>query len=314
MRWMNICYAMLFLCFQVSAQSGGRMAQAVNKVAEQIRDHYVDSARGAAIAANFREAYQKGVFKNVTLEKGFDSLATAVLRNYSHDGHLYVRIAPDAVAEMKEKKDTTGVDIFFYGPQAESNNFGFREVSVLPGNIGYIKLSQVNISKKSLPVLYAAMQLVARTRSLVIDLRNNGGGGSDIGAVFESCFLPAGLRLLTSTDRKGKAETDTTLNWPEIPHYQQPVYVLVNKKSVSAAEAFAFVLQAQHRATVVGEPSAGAANMNEWYPVNDELIVSVSIRQTALPGTSLTWEGKGVQPDILTPEAGALQYVLDKLK
>jgi len=62
-------------------------------------------------------------------------------------------------------------------------------------------------------------------------------------------------------------------------------------------------LQSRNRAIIVGQRSAGAAHMNSWYPVNEHLYVSVSTGAPTLPGTEITWEQKGIQPEHMV-EAG----------
>jgi C-terminal processing protease CtpA/Prc len=81
----------------------------------------------------------------------------------------------------------------------------------------------------------------------------------------------------------------------------------VNRKTASAAEAFAFVLQQNRRAKIVGERSAGAAYMNSWYPVDDKNYVSVSTSAPSIPGNDISWEQTGVQPDIKVKKGDALE-------
>lgn len=283
--------------------SDNEIATAVSKIAALIREKYVFAEKGAAIALHLQDAYKRGTFRQVKDTKTFDSVATQVLRSFSGDGHLYVRDNPETVKHLRSAVNTKseeGEDAFFYGPEAAGNNYGFREVKVLEGNIGYIKLSEINISRKSLSLLYAVMQFVSNTKALIIDLRNNGGGGSDVGAVFESYFLPGNMTLLEFKNREGKVAEDKTVSWLLQERYSKPLYILVNKKTASAAEAFAYVLQANKKATVLGQPSAGAANHNTYYEVNDRFFVSVSVEAPVLPGTNRSWEHQGVQPDHVT--------------
>jgi C-terminal processing protease CtpA/Prc len=142
------------------------------------------------------------------------------------------------------------------------------------------------------------MREIKDTRALIIDLRDNGGGGSDIGPVLESCFIPAGRPLLEFKGREGAVRTDSTIDWLNGKRYDQPVYIIVNKKTASAAEAFAFVMQQNKRATIAGERSAGASYMNELFAVDDNSYVSVSTAAPTLPGRKSTWEKKGISPDI----------------
>ena len=90
------------------------------------------------------------------------------------------------------------------------------------------------------------------------------------------------------------------------------MFIIINKNTSSAAEAFTFALQAR-RAEVVGQPSAGAAHMNSWYVVNDEIYVSVSTGAPTLPGTDTSWERRGVQPDHTVAEGDEIEFVMRKV-
>lgn len=287
------------------------IAAAVNRIAILIKEHYVFEEKGKKIADDLLQQFRQGALEKANNWQLFDSLVTGIIRRSGQDGHLYVRYDPQMVKTLQAPEDTSveQEDMFLHGPQARDKNFGFREVKILDNNIGYIKVSEINISVKSLPVLYAAMQLVANTRALVIDLRDNGGGGSDIGPVFESFFLPPNKVLLDVKSRTGVLESMKTVGWLTQEKYNKPLYILVNKKTASAAEAFAFTLQAQKRGVIVGQASAGGAHMNSWYPVNDEIFVSVSTAAPVLPGTVESWEQKGVQPDHVAEEGKELEVV-----
>ena len=247
-----------------------------------------------------------------------DSIATKVLRDFSDDGHLFVKYNPTKVQELLAvKKDTSAhsyYDSFFYGEEAMKNNFGFKEVKILAGNIGYIKLSKINLSEKSLPVLFASMRFVANTNALIIDIQDNSGGGSSIGDVFESYFLPKETPLLEFKNREGENHISKTVSWLIEPKYDKPLYILINNGTVSAAEAFAFALQSRNRATIIGQRSAGAAHMSSWYPVNEHLFVSVSTGAPTLPGTEVSWERKGVQPDHVVKAGEEIGYITDLIE
>ncbi|WP_158642687.1 S41 family peptidase [Chitinophaga japonensis] len=284
------------------------METALTTIAALVKDHYVFKEKGAQTAQHLLSQYRQGAFRSAGNWEAFDSIATALLRNFAHDGHLYVRYGPGIVKELRAPADTAqqGEDVFHYGPDAEKNNFGFHALEILEGNTGYIHLSEINISAKSLPVLYAAMQFVAHTQALVIDLRDNGGGGSEVGAVLESYFLPKDVPLLEVQGRNGPLETVKTVPWLLQEKYRQPLYILVNKGTASAAEALAFTLQAHKRAVIIGQPSAGGAHMNTWYPVNASIYVSISTAAPVLPGTTTSWEQRGVQPDHVTAPGAEL--------
>ena len=56
------------------------------------------------------------------------------------------------------------------------DNFGIHRVERLDGNIGYLDLRRVPVPEIAGPAVTAAMELVAGTYALIIDLRRNGGG------------------------------------------------------------------------------------------------------------------------------------------
>lgn len=291
----------------------GQQNNIIEKTAQLIKEHYVSEEKGAKIAEHLLRKYKEGAFKTGPI----DSLLTVVLQEFSQDGHLYVRRDPETAASllsMKKTAEDDNEDIYFYGKKAVEDNFGFREVKILDGNIGYIKISEINISDKSLPLLYATMRFVAHTKALIIDLQGNGGGGSNIGSVFESYFLPKNTALLEFKSRTGGVETEKTVPWLTEEKYTRPVYILVNKRTASAAEAFAYVLQANKKATVIGQVSAGGANMNTFYPINSEYFVSVSTAAPELPGSDRSWERKGVQPDHITAPGEEIKFIQGQLR
>ena len=288
-------------------------------MAKLISEKYVFPEKGRKTASHLTDTYRSGAYDKVQTWKEFDSLASNTIRSFSNDGHMYVRYDPKTVKELSAiKKETKPGDFsddpFYYGKDAVQNNFGFTEVKVLEGNVGYIRLNEINISEKSLPVLASAMEFVANTNALIIDLQNNGGGGSAIGNVFETYFLPKETPLLEFRRREGQPLLAKTVPWLTAKKYDKPLFIMVNKSTYSAAEAFTYGLQKIGRAKVVGQPSGGGAHMNSWYPVNEHIFISVSTGAPTLPGKEESWEGKGVQPDYLIEEGKEIEFIKKTVK
>lgn len=66
-------------------------------------------------------------------------------------------------------------------------------------------------------------------------------------------------------------------------------------------------MQERHRAEIIGEVTAGAANAGRPYRINARFSVTIPIGQvkSALGGGN--WEGLGVTPDVKTTAADALK-------
>jgi C-terminal processing protease CtpA/Prc len=79
---------------------------------------------------------------------------------------------------------------------------------------------------------------------------------------------------------------------------EKPVYVLTSAKTVSAAEGFAYNLQAAKRATIIGETTVGGANPGNIFRAGDHFRVQIAQGRAVNPVTKTNWEGKGVKPDV----------------
>ena len=101
-----------------------------------------------------------------------------------------------------------------------------------------------------------ASLLSSGMKTLVLDLRDNGGGLLDEAAEIVSIFLPKGSTVVTSKGRDRKsAYTVSTKNAPLDPKLE--VIVLVNSASASSSEIVAGALQDMDRATIMGKRTFG---------------------------------------------------------
>ena len=131
-------------------------------------------------------------------------------------------------------------------------------------------------------------------RGLVLDLRNNPGGLLHVVVNVTDMFL-AGGSVLYEIDAQGD-RTDHTAG-RRGPGVSIPIVVLVNQFSASASEILAGAIQANDRATVVGETTFGKGSVNITRKLSDGSAIYFSIRRWYLPdGTQI--EGQGVTPDV----------------
>ena len=140
-------------------------------------------------------------------------------------------------------------------------------------------------------------------RSLVIDLRDNGGGEAEAMADLASTLLPAGLSLGRFTNRDGRVQLEPfTRNAllssaDSFARFRGQIILLTNARTASAAEVFAASLREAGRATVVGETTCGCVlgiRRRHQLPDGGVLDISEMDYHTAR-GARL--EGRGLSPD-----------------
>jgi carboxyl-terminal processing protease len=136
---------------------------------------------------------------------------------------------------------------------------------VLPSGYGYIRFSQWSLSLTTRAI--TALEELADSPGLVIDLRGNPGGSVHAVNLMLAKFFTARTELGHATTRTGQPVA-LFLGAVEIiklkrtvdgdPNaYKGPVVILMNAQSASGSELFAGTMQAAGRAVVAGEPSCG---------------------------------------------------------
>ncbi|MBZ1391704.1 PDZ domain-containing protein [Psychrobacter pacificensis] len=181
----------------------------------------------------------------------------------------------------------------------------------LVDGIAIVKLPAFqNNSREKL--LEGLINLDAPISGILLDMRDNPGG------VLTSAVSVASL-FMNDTDvvqvqaRQDKSRVLTTQGDAILKPL--PMVVLQNRYSASAAEVLASSLQAQKRATIIGEVSYGKGSVQSVIPLNDEQAVKLTV------ANYMTASGRqidviGVEPDITLSgsESSWEQQALDLLR
>jgi C-terminal processing protease CtpA/Prc len=85
---------------------------------------------------------------------------------------------------------------------------------------------------------------------------------------------------------------------------------LINAQTISGGEALAYELQGLHRATLIGEKTAGAANITRPCRLDDWFVMMLPVARGINPITKTNWEGVGVRPDVAVSTSAALDEAL----
>ena len=188
------------------------------------------------------------------------------------------------------------------------DNFGIHRVERLDGNVGYLDVRRVAVPANAGPAIAAAMELVAGTYALIIDLRHNGGGSPE-GVVFWCSYLfgeePTHLNDIYRADT-GETRQFWALPYVPGPRYvDRPVYVLTSGRTFSGGEDFGYTLQALGRAEVIGETTGGGAHPTRPFPISAAVHIAIPFARSVSPVTGTNWQGTGVVPDVQADAAQA---------
>ncbi len=175
------------------------------------------------------------------------------------------------------------------------------------GNVGYIKFTVFGLQTASEFHGALAQLLSEHIKSLVIDLRDNGGGYVETAQAIAGEFLPKGSVLLWERTNLGAgkySDASTLVTTAGIAQHL-PIMVLVNGGTASAAEIFAAALREHGRAKTIGVRTYGKDSVQEVLNFPDGSSLRITIHQWLTPEKHSI--SGGFLPDIVAnqPTAGA---------
>ncbi len=132
---------------------------------------------------------------------------------------------------------------------------------------GYVLLSEfTDKSAYELKTVINEMIKQKQITSLIIDLRNNGGGLIDEAVKILGYFLPKGTDVVTT---KGKSTQDQRIyKTPTEPLFpDMKLVVLTNRSSASASEILAGAIQDLDRGVIIGERTFGKGLVQNIRPI-----------------------------------------------
>jgi Peptidase family S41/N-terminal domain of Peptidase_S41 in eukaryotic IRBP len=198
--------------------------------------------------------------------------------------------------------------------QLAARNCSFEKAEHYAPNIGYLKLNAFEEPENCVSTAIAAMNFLANSDALIIDLRDNHGGAPRMAAVISSYLFDEPTHLDDIYDR-GQNTIEQLWTFPYLPGKKfadKPVFVLTSARTFSVAEEFSYDLKSLKRATLIGETTGGGAHTVAPHRIDDHFFIRVPFGRFVNPVTKTDWEGTGVEPDVKVSAAEALD-VAEKL-
>ena len=286
----------------------------VDSIAGEFVRLYMDADTGRMIARHLRDQADAGAYDKLTDPRQFADVLTIDLKAVNGDKHLSVVYAPAAHFDRPGVEgivDDTGV--FQPSPEeaedARRDHWSLGRVDILPGNVGYMKITGFLGTQAALDATSAALRYLEGTDAMIFDFRGMGGGDGDQSNFIISHFVGADTvpSLVVTNRSSGKRKVRYTLaSVPGTRRPAVPIWILTDGGTASAGEDFTFVLRNLGRATTVGDRTAGAGHNNDRVDAGHGFGVSISYTRVADPRTGAEWERVGIRPDVPAPPRTAL--------
>ena len=215
-----------------------RPRQAVRQIAELIRDDFYDAARATRIANDLEKAAGSGAFDRLTDPRDLAMVLTRWLE--PEDRHFQVTWAGSKAGTAPAVRMAGGLT------DEGRVNHGFVEARVLPGGVGYVKIDEfAHFDGPGSPqqaAADAALNFVAKQPSLIIDLRDNGGGSPNMVGYLVQQFVADPKKVANVfKSRKGPDSMELSpVPQAHAPRTDMPLFILVSGRTGSSAEALAY--------------------------------------------------------------------------
>ena len=239
------------------------------------------------------------------------------------DGIAYVRGPENTTATIFVMRRGVDKELKFEIPRSVVKVDTALE-EMLPGQVGYVRLTRFGTN--SAADMKESLDNLRRQgmKTLVLDLRNNGGGQLTAVLDIASMFLKKGSTISSTGGRYKPWEGRHLLPKAEKGDYEEiPMVCLINGDSASGAEMLSGALKDNNRALLIGRRTFGKGIGQSFFGVNksgNSRVLKCTVFAYYLPsGISIDrYEGEGgvtpeiyMSPDLLEPWE---VYAIDKLR
>ena len=168
---------------------------------------------------------------------------------------------------------------------------------MLPGNIGYIRISMFN-ENTGADFIRKYQELEKEgMKSMVLDLRDNPGGLLEESVKVSGKLVPKGP-VVSIVTREGTRDTHMS----KLEEVKYPLAVLVNGGSASASEIVAGAVQDTNAGTLVGTKTYGKGSVQTILKLDNATGMKLTIAKYLTP-RDRSINGVGIEPDVKV-EAG----------
>jgi C-terminal processing protease CtpA/Prc len=290
--------------------------EVVERISNIIIENYVFPKVAQKNASFLQKQFKSGQYSGLTDAGKFAEKLTIDLQKINHDKHMVVRVKKPQKTLPEQNKKQSISPYLAYLKQEQKENYGFKKIEILEGNIGYVDFRYFSGFDLAKETVDGVLKVIKNTDAVIFDLRKNDGGSPEMVQYICSYFFGEKTHLNSLYWRKdNRTEEFWTIDvLPSARMPDVPLFVLTSKYTFSGAEEFAYNLKTQKRAVIVGEHTGGGANPGGPIEINELFSINVPTGRAINPITKTNWEGTGVIPNIKTSSLNAFDkaYLLAK--
>lgn len=274
----------------------------VQALAGVMRERFAFRDRADGIAREIEALERSGAFDKAATAAELLALIEERISPVVDDRHFRTRyFGREMVAGFQEGPPLAD-ELAAFHEEVRLRGGEIPEVRWLPGNVGYVRIRMFMDTPPSIEKLATALTLLADTNALIVDVRGSPGGEPAGVANVIGHFVSERTATVRTEGGDEPSKIRTYFAEPRTPGFaDKPLFVLVDRKTGSGAEEFAYDLQAMQRATLVGETTAGAATPGGYRPLAHGFVAFIPMQIVANTITGKNWEGIGVIPDVKVP-------------
>jgi len=324
-------------------QSDSLRYKLIESLSKDIYKYYVSGSLAKKMGDSIKLKYETGGFDSTLNIDEFTFEITRDLRRISNDNHLTVTPPhsksvdlPDASfeydittpKELKKQIEKNKKEEKRYRKSLKEDMFSYGEIKILPKNVGYVEIKKFNPASaiksenKNRISIESLFQFFKKTNSLIIDLRENVGGLTNLAAKLCSYFSPQSNAYFITEENflrydSGGIEREFSVrkNFYTDAHITnnltrgKNIYILISGRTFSAAELAVYkIKQFMPTVTVIGEQTRGGGNgYSGTQNCKYYTAIIPSSKSFDESNVNNNIEGKGITPDVFSVSDSALQ-------
>ncbi|MBG8556123.1 S41 family peptidase [Hymenobacter guriensis] len=213
---------------QGSQKAATQVRHLLDSLELRLKTNYVFPDKATFISKHLRSQVKKHTYASLAKEP--EKLAVQIqadIYTAHRDPHMAVEYNPALAQRIQRSDQESEEETLQFAQWEKDNNFMFKKVELLPGNIGYFPFTIfVGQVKEAKPIIASALGFLANSSAIIIDLRENNGGQPEMVSQLESYFFKEKTRMNSVVTRanqdRGSTRVRTETNAKEFARVVLP--------------------------------------------------------------------------------------------